>query len=75
MSKTYLITGGAGFIGSNYVERLLKRGEKVVIYDNLSRSGAPRNLAWLGETLMGVYREIRDRQASLRVSQEQSGKS
>ncbi len=50
MSKNYLITGGAGFIGSNYVARLLKRSEKVTIYDNLSRAGAPRNLAWLRET-------------------------
>jgi CDP-paratose 2-epimerase len=49
MSKNYFITGGAGFIGSNYVNRLLERGEKVAIYDNLSRAGAPRNLAWLKE--------------------------
>lgn len=47
MTKKYLITGGAGFIGSNYVHRLLKRGEKVGIYDNFSRAGAPRNLEWL----------------------------
>ena len=47
MTKHYLVTGGAGFIGSNYVHRLLKRGEKVTIYDNLSRGGAPRNLEWL----------------------------
>ncbi|HNN12278.1 MAG TPA: GDP-mannose 4,6-dehydratase [Anaerolineales bacterium] len=47
MSKQYLVTGGAGFIGSNYVHRLLERGEKVTIYDNLSRGGAPRNLEWL----------------------------
>jgi len=49
MSKNYFITGGAGFIGSNFVSRLLDRGEKVTIYDNLSRAGAPRNLAWLKE--------------------------
>jgi CDP-paratose 2-epimerase len=49
MSRNYFITGGAGFIGSNYVSRLLERGEKVTIYDNLSRAGAPRNLAWLQE--------------------------
>ena len=49
MSRNYFITGGAGFIGSNYVSRLLERGEKVAIYDNLSRAGAPRNLAWLRE--------------------------
>jgi CDP-paratose 2-epimerase len=50
MSKNYLVTGGAGFIGSNYVHRLLERGESVTVYDNLSRAGAPRNLAWLQET-------------------------
>jgi CDP-paratose 2-epimerase len=46
----YLITGGAGFIGSNYVNRLLSRGEDVTIYDNLSRAGARRNLEWLRQT-------------------------
>ena len=50
MPRSFLITGGAGFIGANYVHRLLKRGEKVTIYDNLSRSGAPLNLKWLQET-------------------------
>ena len=50
MSKNYLVTGGAGFIGSNYVHRLLTRGEHVTIYDNLSRAGASKNLAWLDET-------------------------
>jgi CDP-paratose 2-epimerase len=47
MTKKYLVTGGAGFIGSNYVYRLLRRGEQVSIYDNFSRAGAPRNLDWL----------------------------
>ncbi|MEJ5240474.1 MAG: GDP-mannose 4,6-dehydratase [Anaerolineales bacterium] len=46
----YLITGGAGFIGSNYVFRLLQRGEQVTIYDNLSRPGVRRNLEWLRST-------------------------
>lgn len=50
MARNYLITGGAGFIGSNYVHRLLQRGESVAVYDNLSRAGAPRNLTWLQET-------------------------
>lgn len=50
MTRNYFVTGGAGFIGSNYVHRLLERGEKVTIYDNLSRGGAPRNLKWLAQT-------------------------
>ncbi len=49
MPRNYFITGGAGFIGSNYVHCLLERGENVTIYDNLSRGGASRNLAWLQE--------------------------
>jgi CDP-paratose 2-epimerase len=50
MPRSFLITGGAGFIGANYAHRLLKRGENVTIYDNLSRRGAPLNLKWLQET-------------------------
>jgi CDP-paratose 2-epimerase len=65
MTKHYLITGGAGFIGSNYVHRLLKRGEKVTIFDNFVRAGAPRNLEWLkkefGENAFEVVvADIRD---------------
>ena len=42
-----LITGGAGFIGSNAVNRFLQRGAQVTIYDNLSRQGSISNLDWL----------------------------
>lgn len=47
MTRKYLITGGAGFIGSNYARRLIQRNEHVTIFDNLSRAGAPRNIDWL----------------------------
>jgi CDP-paratose 2-epimerase len=45
-----LITGGAGFIGTNLANRLLSEGHKVTVLDNLSRSGCESNLAWLRET-------------------------
>lgn len=49
MAERYLITGGAGFIGSNYVDHLLENGAQVTIFDNLSRRGADKNLEWLRE--------------------------
>jgi CDP-paratose 2-epimerase len=42
-----VITGGAGFIGSNLARRLLGRGESVTIFDNFSRRGSQANLEWL----------------------------
>jgi len=50
MAKQFLVTGGAGFVGSNYVSRLLQRGEQVTVLDNLSRAGARLNLEWLRQT-------------------------
>lgn len=44
-----LITGGAGFIGTNLADRLLSAGEDVLVYDNLSRPGVEQNLYWLLE--------------------------
>jgi nucleoside-diphosphate-sugar epimerase len=40
----YLVTGGAGFIGSNIVDELVRRGQQVVVLDNLS-TGKEENLA------------------------------
>ncbi len=42
-----IITGGAGFIGSNAASRYLKQGHQVVVVDDLSRQGVDRNLEWL----------------------------
>ena len=44
MTETYIITGGAGFIGSHLAERLLKDGQRVRIIDNFS-TGKRANLA------------------------------
>lgn len=45
--RPILITGGAGFIGSNLADRLLSSGYPVLIFDNLSRCGVEKNVEWL----------------------------
>lgn len=47
LRRPILITGGAGFIGSNLADRFAGEGYDVLIYDALTRSGVERNLAWL----------------------------
>ena len=44
-----LITGGAGFVGTNVAHRLLQQRRHVVLFDNLSRPGVERNAKWLRE--------------------------
>jgi CDP-paratose 2-epimerase len=46
-ARMTLITGGAGFIGSNLAWKLLERGEHVILFDDLSRSGVEKNVDWL----------------------------
>ena len=46
----YLITGGAGFIGSHLAEKLIARGDEVVIFDNLS-TGSAINLSGIKEKI------------------------
>jgi CDP-paratose 2-epimerase len=66
-----LVTGGAGFIGSNLAHRLLGSGRKVRILDNLSRPGVEQNLAWLreqhGSRLDVVTADVRDASAVSRA--------
>jgi CDP-paratose 2-epimerase len=61
---TTLITGGAGFIGSNLAHRLLAAGRRVRVLDNLSRPGVEQNLQWLrqqhGDLLEFVRADVRD---------------
>ena len=60
-----LVIGGSGFIGCNLAHRLASSGEKVVLYDNLSREGVALNLRWLqtqhGEAVRLVRGDVRDR--------------
>jgi CDP-paratose 2-epimerase len=45
--KHILITGGAGFVGSNLVHHFAELGQRVLILDNLSRPGVLQNTEWL----------------------------
>jgi len=45
--QNILITGGAGFIGANTASYYLSKGNKVTLFDNLSRPGVKNNLNWL----------------------------
>ena len=56
----YLITGGAGFIGSHLAEKLIARGDQVVIFDNLS-TGSASNLSGIKEKIKFEEGNILDR--------------
>ncbi|TDH25249.1 NAD-dependent epimerase/dehydratase family protein [Segetibacter sp. 3557_3] len=62
-----LITGGSGFVGVNLADRLLSEGKKVMVFDNLSRSGVENNLFWLKDkykqNLQIMIADIRDKAA------------
>jgi CDP-paratose 2-epimerase len=45
--RVALITGGAGFVGTNLAHQLMRDGNDVLIFDNLSRNGVRQNLDWL----------------------------
>jgi nucleoside-diphosphate-sugar epimerase len=55
---TYLVTGGAGFIGSNIVEELGRRGEKARILDNFS-TGKRENIAFFSDYVELIEGDLR----------------
>ena len=57
--KLYLVTGGAGFIGSHITEALVKRGDRVRVLDNLL-TGHRANLAHLNGSVEFIEGDIRD---------------
>lgn len=58
MGSLYLVTGGAGFIGSNLVRHLLARGDQVRVLDNFS-TGRRENLAELARDIECVEGDLR----------------
>ena len=63
MSKRILVTGGAGFVGSNLASNLLTEGFDVTIFDALVRAGSQENLDWLrrgSNRLHFVRGDVRD---------------
>jgi CDP-paratose 2-epimerase len=62
-----LITGGSGFVGANLADRLAAGGERVLIYDNLSRPNVVANLEWLqqrhGHRIETAIADVRDAEA------------
>ena len=78
-----ILTGGAGFIGCNAAARWIKRGEQVIVIDDLSRRGSDKNLEWLKtqgkfafyrqdirghEALPEIFREHRDAAAVVHLA-------
>jgi CDP-paratose 2-epimerase len=65
MTARILITGGAGFIGTNLAHRLLSMGHPVCILDNLSRPNITENVRWLKQMhpdrLSVELADVRDR--------------
>jgi CDP-paratose 2-epimerase len=63
-ARPVVITGGAGFIGTNLAARLLESGEEVILFDSLSRKGVERNWRWLsgryGDRVTWVKGNVRD---------------
>jgi CDP-paratose 2-epimerase len=67
-----LITGGAGFIGSNLADRLAGEGHEIIVYDALSRAGVERNLEWLkerhGSRITPIIGDVRDEDQLVRAA-------
>ena len=66
MTRTSLVTGGSGFIGSNLVHALLARGDRVRVFDDLS-TGRGVNLDDVGADVELMHGDVRDADAVARA--------
>lgn len=69
----YLITGGCGFLGSNLASEVLRKGEELLIFDNLYRIGSYENLEWLKQQgdFKFVHGDIRNREDIEKIIKEE----
>jgi CDP-paratose 2-epimerase len=72
--RPVLVTGGAGFIGSNIADRLARDGHNVLVLDALARPGVERNLAWLRKRhparISSITADVRDEDTVARAAGE-----
>ena len=69
--QSILVTGGAGFVGANVVDRALMAGHRVTVLDDLSRAGSEQNVIWLrerhGDAFQLIVRSVADPDACIRA--------
>jgi UDP-glucose 4-epimerase len=68
MPALFLVTGGAGFIGSHIAEELVRRGERVRVIDNFS-TGKRANLQHLIDEIEFIEGDLRDLEAAAKVTE------
>ena len=67
--KTYLVTGGTGFIGSNIAKRLVEKNKNVIIFDNNTR-GSIQKIYNIRKKIKFIKGDIRNKNALLKASKK-----
>jgi len=68
----YVVTGGAGFIGSHLAEKLVEQGNQVTIIDNLN-TGKEKNLKHIEKKIDFVKGDILDEKLINEITQDVNG--
>ena len=71
-AKTYLITGGAGFIGAALVKKMVKEGYNIKVLDNVSRGSIDR-LKGVINNIEFIEGDIRDAETVKKASKGMDG--